>query len=314
MVGEEPRNAQERRGIRPNADIDQWLNQFREEFQNNVVDRNNLTQRFAQFLEEYQRREERRATLEQRVEHFRNEYAEAMTETAMSFINIRQEFQGRGAMFEQLHGLVNTHIMPNMDSLKAEQDNMGVPLTQLTQEHDQYSNDMGNSAARLYEAQEDLKGMLRTLAQQVEKLQGGTHPGSLQPDSTTPIVMIMNVEDLKRKATRFIESIDQNRAIDSLAPLREQVQHLEAKMENWQTRFPVRSVSDEVEDIQGNIELQADFEHVKQNDRRSMLGLRVAITNLKARVNLLRPRFPMESWEVVSDRVASEISRVSNSE
>ena len=87
-----------------------------------------------------------------------------MREAAMSFISICQEFQGRGARFEQLRGLVNTHIMPKMDNMQTEQDNTGVRLTQGSQEHDQYSNDIGNSAARLYDAQEDLKEMLRTLA------------------------------------------------------------------------------------------------------------------------------------------------------
>ena len=176
-------------------------------------------------------------------------------------------------MFDQLRRLVNTHIMPNMDSLKTEQDNTGVQLTQLTQEHNQYSTDMGNSDARLYEAQEDLAGMLRTLAQQVETLQGGTTPGSAQFTSTAPLVM--DVEDLKRKATRFIEAIDQNkRAIDILAPLREEVEHFEAKMEDWQTRFLVRSLGDEVEDIQSGIELQADFERFKQHDQRRVWELR----------------------------------------
>ena len=90
--------------VRPIADVEQWLNQFREEFRNNSVDGNNLTQLFTQFVEEYRQREERRASLEQRVEHFRSEFMEAMTETAMSFINICQDLQGQGDMFEQLRG------------------------------------------------------------------------------------------------------------------------------------------------------------------------------------------------------------------
>ena len=110
----------------PTTDLDQWLEQLREEFQHHVEDRNNLTQRFAQLLEEYQRREERRATLEKQFNRFRNEYTEGMTEAARSFTDIRQEFQGRGAMFEQLRRTVNTHIMLNMDILKTEQGNMGV--------------------------------------------------------------------------------------------------------------------------------------------------------------------------------------------
>ena len=59
------------------------------------------------------------------------------------------------------------------------------------------------------------------------------------------------------------------------------------------------------------MELQADFERFKQHDQRRMWELRDAITNLEARVNLLRPRASTESWEAVSDRVASEVSRMS---
>ena len=60
--------------------------------------------------------------------------------------------------------------------------------------------------------------------------------------------LVMDVKDLKRKATRFHEAIDRDkRAIDTLFPLREQAQHLEAKMEKWQTRFPVRSLGEEWE-------------------------------------------------------------------
>ena len=92
---------------------------------------------------------------------------------------------------------------------------------------------MGNSAARLHETQEDLARTLRTLAQQVENVQSGTTPGSMQSTSTAPIVM--EVEDLNGKATLFNQAFDQNkRAIDTLVPLREQVQHLEAEIEAWQ--------------------------------------------------------------------------------
>ena len=60
---------------------------------------------------------------------------------------------------------------------------------------------MGTSAVRLHEPQEDFEGMVRTLARQVENLQGGTHPGSSQPENSTSIVM--DVEDLKSKTTRL---------------------------------------------------------------------------------------------------------------
>ena len=113
----------------------------------------------------HQRREESsRALLEERLAHFRNEYADAMRETAMSFISIHPEFQRQGARLEPPRELVNTQLTPQMDRMQTEQDNMGVRLTQLSQEHEQHSNDMGASAVRLHEAQEDLEGMFRTLA------------------------------------------------------------------------------------------------------------------------------------------------------
>ena len=75
--------------------------------------------------------------------------------------------------------------------------------------------------------------------------------------------------------------------IDTLTPLRERVLHLEAKIEECQTRFLVRSLGDEVEDLQSSIELQADFERFKRNDHRRMWELRISISNFEAKVNLL---------------------------
>ena len=151
--------------------------------------------------------------------------------------------------------------------------------------------------------------MLGTLAQQVENLQGGTNPRSTQSEGTASL--IMDIDDLKRKAARFQEAIDRDkRALDSLIRFREQAQHLETKMEAWQLRFPLRSLGEEWEDVQSSIELQAEFEHFKQQDRRRMPP--EAIANLEARMNLPPPRVPTDvSWEAVSDRVASEITRAS---
>ena len=136
------------------------------------------------FLEEQQRREETsRALLEQRLAHFRNECEEAKTQVAMSFISIRQELQGREARFEQFRDLDTQH-KSRVDSLQNEQANMGVRLTQLSQENDQYSNDMSHSFARFHDAHADLKKMLKTLARKVENLQSGTHPGLSQPEGS----------------------------------------------------------------------------------------------------------------------------------
>ena len=165
MLGNtQERNTQEQRGTQQarmaTSDMHQWLEQLRQDFQHRVGDRLNLAQRFAQFLEEHQRREERRSTLEQQCNQFRNEYAEGMTEAARSFIEIRQEFQGRGAMFVQLRKSVTHHLMPNLRTLKTEHESIQAQPVQLSQEHNQYSSGWSNAAVRLRESQENLLGTL----------------------------------------------------------------------------------------------------------------------------------------------------------
>ena len=114
----------------------------------------------------------------------------------------------------------------------------------------------------------------------------------------------MDVEDLKSKATHLIEQSDQHdRHLNTLAPLLEKVQHIEAQLEYWQHRFPRRSLGEDLGEIQSSIELQAAFEQFKRNDHGRIWELRNAIDDLEAKVNLLRSRSPMDTWEVVSDRV-----------
>ena len=88
------------------------------------------------FFEEHQRREENsQGFLEQRLAQFRHEFTEAMTEIAMSFVQIHQEFHGRGARFEQLRTLADTHLIPTMDKLQTELENAGARVAQVTREH-----------------------------------------------------------------------------------------------------------------------------------------------------------------------------------
>ena len=69
---------------------------------------------------------EERSNLEQRFEQLRHEYAVSMTEAARTFVLMRQEFQNRDVMFEQLHRTVLSHHMPNLDILRTEQENLRV--------------------------------------------------------------------------------------------------------------------------------------------------------------------------------------------
>ena len=78
---------------------------------------------------------------------------------------------------------MHTQPIPQMDELQTEMENEGVRVAQVTREREQFSNVIGNSLARYIDAQEDLKEVFRTLARQVEALQGGTTPRSAPPEN-----------------------------------------------------------------------------------------------------------------------------------
>ena len=82
-------------------------------------------------------------------------------------------------------------LKSQVDGIQTEQDNM---------------EDLEASLARLHEVQDDLKGMLRTLARQVESIQGGAHSGL--PQSENSASPVMDVGYLKSKVTRLMEGME----------------------------------------------------------------------------------------------------------
>ena len=106
-----------------------------------------------------------------------------MTETAMSFVRVQQEVQGRGARFEQLRNLVHTKLMREIEAFQTKLENEGVRIAQVTREYEQFSTDIGNPLGVCIDEQEDQKEMIRHLARQVEALQGGTNPGTASSEN-----------------------------------------------------------------------------------------------------------------------------------
>ena len=142
------------------------------------------------FLEEHQRREENsRVLLEQRLTNSMNECVETTRETAMPLINMRQDLQSRGARFERFCEMVTTQLKYQVDGIQTKPENLGVRLAHISGEQKQQAEDLEASRTRLHEAQEDLKGMLRDLARQVESFQGGAHSGSQQPENSASVIM-----------------------------------------------------------------------------------------------------------------------------
>ena len=81
------------------GDLEQWINQLRNDVQTLGLDRDIFHQRVTRFLEETRDEIEAngRTALEQRVAQLRRDFNDAMTETSMSFVRIQQELEGRGA-------------------------------------------------------------------------------------------------------------------------------------------------------------------------------------------------------------------------
>ena len=170
-----------------------------------------------------------------------------MTEHAMTFVHIRQEFQGRGARLEQHRSLVHTQLIPQMDDLQNAVENEGARVAQVTREHEHFSNDIGNSLGLCINEQEDLKERFRNLAWQVETRRGETTPGpassennaasgSVPPENS--VTMVVKVEDLKNKVTRLIEQADHhNRAVSNFGPVMHQVDLIEGQIERWRHRL-----------------------------------------------------------------------------
>ena len=67
--------------------------------------------------------------------------------------------------------------MREMKEFQSKLEHEGARVAQATREHEQFSNDVGNSRGVCIDEQEDQKEMLRNLARQVEALRSGTTPG-----------------------------------------------------------------------------------------------------------------------------------------
>ena len=64
-------------------------------------------------------------------------------------------------------------------------------------------------------------------------------------------------------------------------------------------------------DVCCSVELQEELQAFQEADRRRILEIRNVVNDLEAEVNILHTRSRANTWEVISNRVASEIDRMS---
>ena len=85
---------------------------------------------------------------------------------------------------------------------------------------------------------------------------------------------------------------------------------IEGQVERWRNRLQPQSIDGRMVDVHTSNELQEELQAFKRADRRRIEEIRRAINDVEAQVSILH-RSHADTWEVVSDRVTSEIDRVS---
>ena len=85
---------------------------------------------------------------------------------------------------------------------------------------------------------------------------------------------------------------------------------IESQIERWRHRLPDVLFGDQMDEVATAIELQEEFLALKAADRRRIEDIREVIASSEERVNILRGSRD-DTWEVVSDRLTSEVDRVS---
>ena len=140
-------------------------------------------------------------------------------------------------------------------------------------------------------------------------------PAQASPPNSVPA--FLEIEDLKRKVTRLIEQVGQNtQAICTLTPLIPRVDLADNQIIRWRHRLPHMATDmdaeedDEVETVVTAIQVREERQAFKESARRRITEARDVITALEDRVNILR-RAREDSWEVVTNRVTSEVDKAS---
>ena len=142
-----------------------------------------------------------------------------MTETAMSFTRVDQEFHGGGARHEQLRQVVHNGLMQQMEDFKARLEIDEARVTQMGQEGDRFSHDTCTSIKLRVQEAKDMREMIQNLAQQVEVIRSGTNPGAASSghnsasepvSSENSVPVALEINDLKKKVARLIEQVDQH--------------------------------------------------------------------------------------------------------
>ena len=142
--------------------------------------------------------------------------------------------------------------------------------------------------------------MLQNLAQQINAIRSGTHPGdtptgsNVDPEQVPPencVPAFLEIEDLKRKVACLIEQVGQHtQETSTLNPVIPRVDLMQNQITRWRYRLPDMATDndDKAETVAIAIEAREELQALKEADRRRIAETREVITALEDRVNILR--------------------------
>ena len=171
----------------PERVVEPWITQLQQDAQGQGMDEATIRQRITRFLAEHQGREANaRGTLEQGLFQLRQEYQSAMTETAISFNRISEKYQCQGNRQEQLRQLVHNNVTQRLEEFHVLLHRPNEWIAEVTRETDRRSRDMCDLISKFIDEQHDIRKVVENLAQKIDAIQKGTHPGESAGSSAGP--------------------------------------------------------------------------------------------------------------------------------
>ena len=113
--------------------------------------------------------------------------------------------------------------------------------------------------------------------------------------------------------TCLIEQVDRNNGeLGNLRCALPRLDLIEDQIQKWRCRLPDVMVGDEINEVIAPIEAQEELQASKEADRRRIEEIRdvIPVIQFEERVNILR-RFRSETWDLLSERLTSELDRAS---
>ena len=150
------------------------------------------------------------------------------------FAQFRQEAQANGLDYDAIHQRIHRFMAEhqrreaNSRSTQTRFVRQGEWMANVDRERARLANQLCNSIGAIIDKQKDIRDTVQSLAQQIDAIRSGTHPGdaagsTVVPEQESPedsAPAFLEIEDLKRKVARLIEQVSEHaQDMTTLKPL-----------------------------------------------------------------------------------------------